>query len=107
MQRQQTHDLPDVKAAEDGKKDPRGNWQRNGEECGDYPVDPDSGHLKQGVTPDPHSVSAAHWHRLSDHVLKRHLKTEKCQISVGIHVPVWDLLVISAICDQLGLTVQI
>lgn len=56
------HDLtlPDVKAAEDGEEEARDNRHRNGQKRCDYPVDPNSRHLKQGIAPDPHSVPTAH-----------------------------------------------
>lgn len=52
--------LPDVKAAEDGEEEAGDNRCRNGQKHCHYPVDPNSRHLIQGVTPDPHSVPAAH-----------------------------------------------
>lgn len=49
-----------MKAAEEGEEEPRSNGHGNGQKYCDYPVDPNSGHLKQGVTPDPDPVAAAH-----------------------------------------------
>lgn len=65
---------PDVEAAEDGEEEPGDDGHWNSQEHRHDPVDPDPAHLKQGVAPDPHPVPATHWHRLSNHVLERHLE---------------------------------
>lgn len=57
---QQDLNLPDVDAAEDGKEETGDDGQGNGQNSCDYSVDPNPGHLKQGVAPDPHSVPTAH-----------------------------------------------
>lgn len=64
-----------MEAVEDGEQQSRQNWHGNGQEDWSYPVNPDPAHLKQGMAPDPHSVSTADWHRLGYHILKRHLET--------------------------------
>lgn len=69
--------IPDVEAAEDGEENTRDYWHGNGQKHRDYPVDPNPWHLKQGVTPDPHSVPTAHRRRLGNHILKRHLETQR------------------------------
>ena len=74
---QQQLNLPDVEAAEDCKEETRNNWHGNGQKHCNYSVNPNPGHLKQGIAPDPHSVPAAHRHRLSNHILKRHLETKR------------------------------
>ena len=79
-------------AAEDGKEETRDNWNRNGQQYCDYPVDPDPAHFKQGMTPDPHSVSTAHWHRLSYNVLKRHLETQKESGADAAELNQWFML---------------
>lgn len=74
--------LPDVKAAEHGKEEPCCQWDRHSQKEGDDTVAPQSGYLKQGVTPQPHLIKAPHRGRLCNHILKRDLKTHtETQIS--------------------------
>lgn len=65
-----------MEAAEDGEQEARDNWQWKSQEHRDYPVAPHPADFKESVTPYPHSVAAAHRHRLSYHILKRHLETQ-------------------------------
>lgn len=66
-----------MKTAEDGEQESRDYWHRNGQKYCDYPVNPNPRHLEQGMAPDPHSVTAPHWYRLSYNILKRHLKKQR------------------------------
>ena len=70
-----TPDLPDVEAAEHSKEDPCCQCNRHCQEEGDEAVDPQPGHLEQGVTPQPHFIKAPHRGRLGNHLLKCDLKT--------------------------------
>lgn len=77
--------VPDVEAAEEGEQETRENWQGNGQKHCHYPVDPNPAHLEQGVAPDPHSVTTANRHWLSNYILKRHLWQEElgpCSITI-------------------------
>lgn len=67
--------LPDVEAAEQSEEKPCCQWDRHRQEEGDEAVTPQPGHLKQGVTPQPHFIKAPHRRRLCNHILKRDLKT--------------------------------
>lgn len=51
---------PYVQEAEDGEEQCSDDGYRDGQQDSYYPVDPDPGDLEQGITPDPHSVSATH-----------------------------------------------
>lgn len=79
-----TINTPDVEAAENGKQESRDDGHGDGQQHCDYPIDPYPGHLKQSIAPDPHSVPAAHWHRLSYHIFKSHLEeTENIVVMSG------------------------